>query len=110
VDEHRLFPLSRDHGDLRVNTWAKGDDAAVCLSYRDHGVKAAPELLAALSHLTPGSIGTRLQNVGYLGHGPLRMRPCRATVRPGLSLAAARPWIRLSPDAAARALALRSKA
>jgi hypothetical protein len=49
-----------------VNTWTKGDDAAVCLSYRDHGVKATPELLAALSHLTPGSIGMRLQNVEYL--------------------------------------------
>jgi len=49
-----------------VNTWTKGDDAAVCLSYRDRGVKATPELLAALSHLTPGSIGMRLQNVEYL--------------------------------------------
>src|SRR5262245_1841283 len=49
-----------------MNTWTKGDDAAVCLSYRDHGVKATPELLAALSHLTPGSIGMRLQNVEYL--------------------------------------------
>jgi hypothetical protein len=42
-----------------VNTWTKGDDAAVCLSYRDHGVKATPALLAALAHLTPGSIGMR---------------------------------------------------
>jgi hypothetical protein len=49
-----------------VNTWTKGDDAAVCLSYRDHGVKATPGLLAALSHHTPGSIGMRLQNVEYL--------------------------------------------
>ena len=49
-----------------MNTWTKGDDAAVCLSYRDHGVRATPELLAALSHLTPGSIGMRLQNVEYL--------------------------------------------
>jgi hypothetical protein len=49
-----------------VNTWTKGDDAAVCLSYRDHGVKATPALLAALAHLTPGSIGMRLQNVEYL--------------------------------------------
>lgn len=49
-----------------MNTWTKGDDAAVCLSYRDHGVKATPELLAALSHLTPGSIRMRLQNVEYL--------------------------------------------
>lgn len=47
----------------------KGDDAAACLSYRDHGVKATPELLAALSHLTPGSIGRRLQNVEYLATG-----------------------------------------
>ena len=43
-----------------MNTWTKGDDAAVCPSYRDHGVKATPELLAALSHLTPGSIRMRL--------------------------------------------------
>jgi hypothetical protein len=49
-----------------MNVWTKGDDAAVCLSYRDHGVKATPELLAALSHLPPGSIGMRLQNVEYL--------------------------------------------
>jgi hypothetical protein len=49
-----------------VNTWTKGDDAAVCLSYREHGVKATPALLAALAHLTPGSIGMRLQNVAYL--------------------------------------------
>jgi hypothetical protein len=49
-----------------VNTWTKGDDAAVCLSYREHGMKATPELLAALAHLTPGSIGMRLQNVEYL--------------------------------------------
>ena len=32
-------------------------------------MKATPELLAALSHLTPGSIGTRLQNVEYLATG-----------------------------------------
>lgn len=31
-----------------MTTWTKGDDAAVCLSYRDHGVKATPELIAAL--------------------------------------------------------------
>jgi hypothetical protein len=49
-----------------MTTWTKGDDAAVCLSYREHGVKATPELIAALSHLTPGSIGMRLQNVEYL--------------------------------------------
>jgi hypothetical protein len=49
-----------------MTTWTKGDDAAVCLSYREHGVKATPGLLAALSHLTPGSIGMRLQNVEYL--------------------------------------------
>jgi hypothetical protein len=49
-----------------MTTWTKGDDAAVCLSYRHHGVKATPELLAALTHLTPGSIGLRLQNVEYL--------------------------------------------
>jgi hypothetical protein len=55
-----------------VNTWTKGDDAAVCLSYRDHGVKATPELLAALAHLTPGSIGMRLQNVEYLATGGAR--------------------------------------
>ena len=52
-----------------MTTWTKGDDAAVCLSYRDHGVRATPELLAALSHLTPGSIGMRLQNVEYLATG-----------------------------------------
>jgi hypothetical protein len=55
-----------------MNSWAKGDDAAVCLSYREHGVKATPELLAALSHLTPGSIGMRLQNVEYLATGGAR--------------------------------------
>lgn len=49
-----------------MNVWSKGDDAAVCLSYLYHGVKATPELLAALSHLTPGSIRMRLQNVQYL--------------------------------------------
>jgi hypothetical protein len=49
-----------------VTAWTKGDDAAVCLSYRDHGVKATPELIAGLSHLTPGSVGMRLQNVEYL--------------------------------------------
>jgi hypothetical protein len=49
-----------------VNIWTKGDDAAVCLSYCEHGVKATPALLAALAHLTPGSIGMRLQNVEYL--------------------------------------------
>ena len=52
-----------------MTSWTKGDDAAVCLSYRDHGVKATPELLAALSHLSPGSIGMRLQNVEYLATG-----------------------------------------
>jgi hypothetical protein len=52
-----------------VNAWTKGDDAAVCLSYRDHGVQATPELLAALSHLAPGSIGMRLQNVEYVATG-----------------------------------------
>lgn len=52
-----------------MNSWTRGDDAAVCLSYRDHGVKATPELLAALSHLTPGSIGMRLQNVEYVATG-----------------------------------------
>lgn len=52
-----------------MNTWTKGDDAAVCLSYREHGVKATPELIAALSRLTPGSIGMRLQNVEYLATG-----------------------------------------
>lgn len=52
-----------------MSTWTKGDDAAVCLSYRDHGVKATPELLAALAHHTPGSIGMRLQNVEYLATG-----------------------------------------
>jgi hypothetical protein len=52
-----------------VNTWTKGDDAAVCLSYREHGVKATPVLLAALAHLTPGSIGMRLQNVEFLATG-----------------------------------------
>ena len=52
-----------------MSTWTKGDDAAVCLSYRDHGVKATPELLAALSPLTPGSIGMRLQNVEYIATG-----------------------------------------
>ena len=52
-----------------MNTWTKGDDAAVCLSYREHGVKATPDLLAALAHLTPGSIGMRLQNVEYLATG-----------------------------------------
>jgi hypothetical protein len=55
-----------------MNTRTKGDDAAVCLSYRDHGVKATPELLAALSHLTPGSIRMRLQNVEYLATGGAR--------------------------------------
>jgi hypothetical protein len=55
-----------------MNSWTKGDDAAVCLSYRDHGVKATPELLAALSHLTPGSIGMRLQNVEYVATGGAR--------------------------------------
>lgn len=55
-----------------MNTWTKGDDAAVCLSYRDHGVKATPELLAALSHLPPGSVGMRLQNVEYLATGGAR--------------------------------------
>lgn len=55
-----------------MNTWTKGDDAAVCLSYRNHGVKATPELLAALSHLTPGSIGMRLQNVEYVATGGAR--------------------------------------
>jgi hypothetical protein len=60
---------------LRMNTWTKGDDAAVCLSYRDHGVKATPELLAALSHLTPGSIRMRLQNVEYLATGGARGLP-----------------------------------
>src|SRR3984885_1563511 len=49
-----------------MNVWSKGDDAAVCLSYCYHDVKATPELLAALSHLTPGSIRMRLQNVQYL--------------------------------------------
>jgi uncharacterized protein len=49
-----------------MNVWSKGDDAAVCLSYLYHGVKATPELLAALSHLTTGSIRMRLQNVQYL--------------------------------------------
>jgi hypothetical protein len=49
-----------------MNVWSKGDDAAVCLSYLYHGVKATPELLAALSHLPPGSIRMRLQNVQYL--------------------------------------------
>ena len=55
-----------------MNTWTKGDDAAVCLSYLDHGVKATPELFAALSHLTPGSIGMRLQNVESLATGGAR--------------------------------------
>ena len=55
-----------------MNVWTKGDDAAVCLSYRDRGVKATPELLAALSHLTPGSIRMRLQNVEYLATGGAR--------------------------------------
>jgi hypothetical protein len=55
-----------------MTTWTKGDDAAVCLSYRDHGVKATPELLAALSHLTSGSISMRLQNVEYLATGGAR--------------------------------------
>jgi hypothetical protein len=55
-----------------MNSWTKGDDAAVCLSYHDHGVKAAPELLAALSHLPPGSIGMRLQNVEYVATGGAR--------------------------------------
>jgi hypothetical protein len=35
-------------------------------------VKATPELLAALSHLTPGSIGMRLQNVEHLATGGTR--------------------------------------
>jgi hypothetical protein len=55
-----------------MNTWTRGDDAAVCLSYRDHGLKATPELLAALSHLTAGSVGMRLQNVEYLATGGAR--------------------------------------
>jgi hypothetical protein len=55
-----------------MNSWTKGDDAAVCLSYRDHGVKATPGLLAALSHLPPGSIGMRLQNVEYVATGGAR--------------------------------------
>ena len=55
-----------------MNTWTKGDDATVCLSYREHGVKPTPELLAALSHLAPGSIGMRLQNVEYLATGGAR--------------------------------------
>ena len=55
-----------------MTTWTKGDDAAVCLSYREHGVKATPELPAALLHLTPGSIGMRLQNVEYLATGGAR--------------------------------------
>ena len=55
-----------------MTSWTKGDDAAVCLSYREHGVKATPELLAALSHLTPGSIGMRLQNVEYVATGGAR--------------------------------------
>ena len=49
-----------------MTSWTRGDDAAVCLSYRYHGVKATPELLAALSHLTPGSVRMRLQNVEYV--------------------------------------------
>lgn len=46
-----------------MTTWTKCDGAAVCLSYRYHGVKATPELLAALSHLTPGSIGAHTSRV-----------------------------------------------
>jgi hypothetical protein len=49
-----------------MNVWTKGDDAAVCLWYCHHGAKATPELLAALSHLPPGSIRMRLQNVEHL--------------------------------------------
>lgn len=52
-----------------MNTWTRGDDAAVCLSYRDHGAKATPELLAALAHLPADSIGMRLRNVKYLATG-----------------------------------------
>ncbi len=55
-----------------MNVWSKGDDAAVCLSYCYKGVKATPELLAALSHLPSGSIGMRLQNVEYLATGGAR--------------------------------------
>jgi hypothetical protein len=62
-----------------MSTWTRGDDAAVCLSYCDHGVKPTRELLAALSHLAPGSVGMRLQNVEYLATGGAR----------GLSAAAA---------------------
>jgi hypothetical protein len=42
------------------------------MSYCDHGAKATPELLAALSHLRPGSIRMRLQNVEYLATGGTR--------------------------------------
>ena len=55
-----------------MTSWTKDDDEAVCLSYCAHGVKPTPELLAALPHLTPGSIRMRLQNVEYLATGGAR--------------------------------------
>jgi hypothetical protein len=39
---------------------------------RPGGPARTPELLAALSHLTPTSIGMRLQNVEYLATGGAR--------------------------------------
>jgi hypothetical protein len=73
-----------------MTTWTKGDDAAVCLSYRQHGVKATPEVIAALSHLTPGSIGMRLQNVEYLAtNGGRRLSQVAAQTREIWALVAA---------------------
>jgi hypothetical protein len=61
-----------------MNVWSKGDDAAVCLSYLYHGVKTTPELLAALSHLTTGSI---------------RMRHRTCSISPRMALADCQAWL-----------------
>jgi hypothetical protein len=45
-------------------------------------VKATPELIAALAHLTPGSIGILLQNVEYLAtDGARRLSQVAAQTR-----------------------------
>ena len=73
-----------------MNVWSKGDDGAVCLSYCYHGAKATPELLAALSHLTPGSIRMRLQNVQYLATDG-------ASGLSGVAAQTREVWARVSP-------------
>ena len=73
-----------------MSVWSKGDDAAVCLSYAYHGVKATPELLAALSHLPPGSIRMRLQNVQYLATDG-------ASGLSGVAAQTREVWARVSP-------------